>query len=183
MALIEIYHVIASNYNVDPAHDAATNPILEGQFVGLNSGGFVTQTTTGNVITQLPHGLAGDTIASDSGATPYAADIVIGSGGATRSTSNRVSDFFNETQGSGKMTVYHGGGEFFTDQYATGQTWTPGGDCYVDTSGLLTMTDAGSGRVVGRVVEGPSEYPSGVPGTDVEGSITLGEFVRFVLTL
>jgi len=179
MALIEIYHVTASYYDVSPSHDAVANPIIEGEFVTLDANGFVTQTAV-NTTTM---GLAGDTLATDSGYTPYAADIVISGSGATRSTSSRVSDFFDETTGSSKMTVYHGGGEFYTDRYATGQTWTPGAIAFCTAAGLVTTTDAGSDRPIGRVVEGPSAYPSGVPGTDVEGSISLGSYVRFVLTL
>jgi len=183
MALIEVFHVVASNYDVDPNHDAVGQPIVEGQFVALNSDAYVTQSNGNSEITQRPIGLAGDTIATDQGYTPYAADIVISGSGSTRSTSNRVSDFFDETRGSSKITVYHGGGEFWTDQYATGQNWEKGGTCYVDSTGLLTMTDPGSGREVGRCITGPSDYPSGVPGVDVEGSISLGQFVRFQLVL
>lgn len=179
MALIEVQHVIPTSFEVNPDHDAVNNPIIEGQFVALDADSYVTQT---NVAT-LAVGIAGDTIASDAGYTPYANDIVINSEGATRSTSNRVSDMFNETTGSGKMTVYISGGEFLTDQFATGQTWTPGATAYANSDGLITTTNPGSGRVVGTVLAGPTAIESGVPGTDVRGSMSLGEFVRFKLSL
>lgn len=184
MALIPIYHVVPSYYSVDPAYDAVTNPIKQGMFVSLTSTGYV----------QKAHnrtdaiGIAGDSLATDQGYSPYAADLVVSSTGATRSTSNRVSDFFDETKGSGKMTVYHSGGEFLTDQYAAGQSWTIGGTLYVGTGassnkGLLSSDNTNSATVVGRLITGPDDYPSGVPGTDVAGSITLGTYVRFKLSL
>lgn len=181
MALIPVYHVVPSFYAVDPDHDATNSPIIMGEFVALNNNKFVTQA---NVVTR-PVGIAGDTIATDQGYTPYAADIVVNSGGGTRSTSNRVSDFFNESLGSGKLTVYHSGGEFWTDRYDTSSSsWsTLGADLYTDANGLVTPDDPGSGRIVGRLLEGPTEYASGVPGTQVTQSISLGTFVRFALTL
>jgi len=179
MALIPVYHVVPSYYDVDPSHDVTNNPIIMGEFVALNSSNYVTQTN----VTTLAVGIAGDTIANDQGYTPYTADIIISGGGHIRTTSNRVSDFFDETRGSGKMTVYHSGGEFWTDRYVTGATWTRGANVFTNANGLLTPTDPGSGRVVGRHLDGPEDYPSGVPGTDVSGSITLGTYVRFALTL
>lgn len=181
MALIEVQHIIATSFDVDPAHDAVSNPIIEGQFVALDSNGYVTEA---NVTTRAV-GLAGDTIASDSGYTPYAADIVINSAGAVRSTSNRVSDMFNETLGSGKMTVYISGGEFLTDQYdaSPSAAWTPGANAYCTAGGLVSPDDPGSGRVVGVILGGPAAVESGVPGTNVRGSISLGNFVRIKLGL
>ncbi len=182
MALIPVYHVVPSYYAVDPDHDAVSNPIIMGEFVALDTNGYVTQTG----VTTLAVGIAGDTIATDSGYSPSAADVVISGTGAVRSTSNRVSDFFNETSGSGKMTVYHGGGEFLTDRYVTGANWagtSHGANLYTTSAGLLTPADPGSGRVVGRLTGRPSAYPSGVPGTDVQGSISLGDFAKFVLVL
>lgn len=193
MALIEVYHTIASMFPVDPNYDPVANPITEGQLVRVDTNGFVqiaNTTSVNNVV-----GLAGDsisTVGSNTNASnnnvvrgngPFAANIIIGSNGATRWTQNRVSDLFNETKGSGKLTVYMGVGEFWTDQYASGQTWTPGSPAYTDGTGRLTTTLAGSARKVGMVLDGPTDYPSGVPGITVKGSMTLGKFVHFSLNV
>jgi len=178
MALIPVYHVVPSYYSVDPDHDAVAEPIIMGQFVALDASGYVTVAGVTN-----PLGIAGDSLATDTGYSPYSADVIISSGGHTRSTSNRVSDYFDETRGSGKMTVYHSGGEFYTDQYMSGQTWTPGALAYSSSTGKITTTNGGSGIIVGRIIEGPGDYPSGVPGTDVQGSMALGQYVRFKLNL
>lgn len=181
MALIEVQHLIPTSFDVNPDHDAVNNPIIEGQFVALDANGYVTEAN----VTTLAVGIAGDTLASDSGHTPFAADIVINSTGASRSTSNRVSDMFNETLGSGKMTVYISGGEFLTDQFdpAPSGSWTPGANAYSTAGGLVSPDNPGSGRVVGTILGGPSAVESGVPGTDINGSITLGNFVRMKLGL
>ena len=178
MALIPVYHVVPSFYPVDPDHNAVTSPIYMGHFVTLNSSGYVAKATHTNAI-----GIAGDTIASDAGYTPYAADIVISSAGHTRSTSNRISDYFDETRGSGKMTVYHSGGEFWTDQYEL-LDYVPGDKAYCSTTGKLTTSTVSDSTIqVGRIISGPQDYPSGVPGTDVSGSMALGSYVRFKLSL
>lgn len=179
MALIEVHHVVASQVPVDPAQDTVSNPIIEGRFVGLETSGYADPSPA---ITSV-FGLAGDSAAADSGYTPYAADLVVNSRGATRSTSNRVSDMFDETLASGYVTVYHSGGEFWTDQIVSANPFAPGAPVYTNTSGQLTTVDGGSARQVGVCMTGIEDYPSGVPGTDVQGSITLGSFVRFVLTI
>lgn len=180
MALIPVYHVVPSYYPVDPAYDAVASPIIMGQFVALDANGFVKVATHTDAL-----GIAGDSIATDAGHTPYAADIVISGSGATRSTSNRVSDFFNEAQGSAKLTVYHSGGEFWTDQYGhPDHGWTPGDKAYVSTHGLLTTDTVSASTIqIGRVITGPSDYPSGVPGIEINGSMALGSYVRFKLSI
>lgn len=178
MALIPVYHVVPSYYSVDPDHNATSNPIYMGMFVALNSSGYVAKATHTDAM-----GIAGDTIATDAGYTPYAADVIISGGGHVRSTSNRVSDFFNEVLGSGKMTVYHSGGEFWTDQYEL-LDYTPGAKAYCSTTGKLTTSTVSASTIqVGRIIEGPSDYPSGVPGIDTQGSMALGQYVRFKLDL
>ena len=53
---------------------------------------------------------------------------------------------------------------------------------YVGASGKLQTSDAGSGQIVARTIsEGP--YPSGVPGTDVNGDITLGDYLVFKMVI
>jgi hypothetical protein len=53
---------------------------------------------------------------------------------------NRVSDMFDETKASGKMTVYHSGGEFATDQFAANvSSANPGDDLYAANGVLDTF--------------------------------------------
>lgn len=182
MALIVRHHNIASQFAVDPDHNITTTPIQAGRLVRLDSNSHVQRATGTTVI-----GVAGDSLENSTGGTAYAADLVINSAGALRSTQNRVSDGFNETLASGKMTVYHSGGEFYTDQYVTSPTagWdTPGVSVYSSAAGLLTTDNGGSDRVVGFLVKGPTAYPSGVPGTDTtDNSLSLGTFVHFMLQI
>ena len=176
MALIEEYHVVADMYPVDKT----TNPnIIEGRVIALNGDGEAVLCDT----TLRPIGIAGDSSETSGGHTHMAADLVLSPSGATRSTSNRVSDFFNETLASGKVTVYNGGGKFHTDQYNTSDNYTPGAALFSDASGRLTTVDTGSQVQVGVCVVTPRDYPSGVPGTDVDGSITLGSYMTFVLVI
>jgi hypothetical protein len=181
MALIPLYHVVPSYYEYDTTL-YPTSPLIAGMFVGLNATSGLAKIASGaaNSNTGDAIGIAGDSVGSTTGYTPYAADLVISGTGATRSTQNRVSDYFNEASGSGKITVYHSGGEFLTDQY-TGQDFVPGKLLYCTAAGLATALSGT--QTVGRIVSGPSAYPSGVPGTDIAGSITLGTYLRFVLTL
>lgn len=189
MALIPIYHTVASYYAVDPAADPAVNPIVEGMGVALDSDGYVTLTA----VKTYCIGIAGDNFSTtghnsvhNTANTPFGKSIVVSGSGSTQYTQNRVSDFFNETKGSGKMTVYTGVGEFWTDQYNTANTtWTPGSKLYVGTTGLFTDTDPGSGRVCGMIIQGPSAYPSGVPGVDAgaANSISLGNYIRIQLNI
>jgi hypothetical protein len=182
MALIPVYHVVPSYYPVDPDYDiSGSGEIKMGMFVTLDGSGFVAIANAANAM-----GVAGDSLANTSGYTPYSADLIISGAGTTRSTSNRVSDFFDETAGSGMMTVYHSGGEFWTDQYsATFGAGQPGGNLVSTAAGLLHDVEA-SDRVVGRLIEGVQDYPSGVPSVgsgSVDQSLSLGSFVRFKLDL
>jgi hypothetical protein len=80
------------------------------------------------------------------------------------------------------MTVYYAGGRFATDQYDDTASYTPGAALYVGAAGQLQPTDAGAAQIVGRVVS-VGEFPSGVPGTDVDGDISLGEYLTFILNV
>lgn len=185
MALIEIQHVIADMYNVDPDW---TDAIVEGMLVKLNANGYVEACDTAG---ELVLGVAGDTQANTGGAetgssnTPYADELVINSNGAKRWTQNRVSDFFDETLASGKLTVYQSGGKFATDIYEdTVDSAVPGNLLYTSDNGKLTTASAGDENIVGICTAAVAEWDSGVPGIDTaKGSITLGDYVEFKLTV
>ena len=188
MALISIYNVVADYYSVDSTLSAG---IVEGQVVGLvasTSGKAVVTKANGATVGAI--GLAADSFRTTEGATAASsADLVIGANGPvgaptpnTRWTQNKVTDFFNETVASGKMTVYHSGGKFATDQFVdlgTSASYNVG-DLLYAANGLLSKAVAG--LPVARVVEEVQSYPSGVPGTDtVDGSMSLGNFLTVIL--
>ncbi|MFW6172962.1 MAG: DUF2190 family protein [Elusimicrobiota bacterium] len=179
MAIIPVHHVIADNFNIDPDWSFTVDgEILAGMAVTLDADGYVDfVTAAGNVA----FGLAGDTLSDSTASTPYADDLAVGADGAgSRSTQNRVPDFYNETLASGKMTIYHGGGRFMTDQYEAGDTFAVGDSVYSSTDGEISTTE-GTGNVLGIVAAAPAAYPSGVPGTDIDGSISLGTYLDLIL--
>ena len=168
MALIERFHVVAAERPI-----ASGQTILEGMIVTLNSSGEVVLATSG-AATAMPYGIAGDTKNSSGGyaAMPGVQDVVIGAAGAAGAMQNRVSDGFDETKASGKMTVYHSGGEFATDQFvdavSIAAVMAP---LYVDVSGtgaacgkLTTATT--NTHIVAYLLQATGAYPSGVPGVD-----------------
>jgi len=192
MALIEEFHVVATHYPVDPNRSGAT--IFEGMVAKLLSTGNA-EIHDGNVGRRVM-GVFGDSTGlstSDSQkATPFSDQITINAAGQQLSTQNRVSDQSgNETLASGRITVYNGGGQFHTDQYATldGTDGTsgsplgfaPGDALYTTTNGTAT-TNSTQAQVFAVCVVAPRAYPSGVPGTDTaDGSLSLGTFITYKL--
>ena len=180
MALIEIYHVVADMLPV-----AEGEEIIEGQCVKLNTLG---QCVLCDVAGERVYGMAGDTQSDDTAGTAYSDSIVMGADGAlARNTSNRVSDFYNETGASQRITVYTSGGKFATDQFVG--TAIQGAELlYTDANGMLTET-AGAGNVVGMSTGIPGAFASGVPGVDTDSdsewpnSISLGDYVTFKLLI
>lgn len=175
MALIVLQHVVADQLPVD--QDFAAD-IEAGQLVTVEVTGLV---AAADVAGEVVYGIAGDTQSDTTAGTAYAEDLVMGADGAlTRSTQNRVSDFYNETGASGMMTVYTGGGKFATDQWAAARedNINPSDLLYADANGQLTDV-AGAGNACGICTVGPSAYPSGVPGVDADNSISLGTYVTF----
>jgi len=178
MALIERFHVLASHFPV-----AAGQQIIRGMAVALNS--------------------SGEVIIADNTGTPC-----IGIAGDTKSTSlsgladtnnssvgpwqTRVSDGFDETKASGRMTVYMAGGVFATNEFMPG-VYNVSDLLYVGTganAGLLAtaaILGGAAGNVVGIVTRsvpgGGQPEDSGVPGTDVNGSLSLGSYLEFKLFL
>ncbi len=206
MALIEVFHVVASELPIDA--DDTTN-IPQGVLVGLNTSG---QVALCDGDTMFPVGIAGDTrstgttsftpesgsaLSRDPTSSPFEGALVLGALGASvRFTQNRVADNYNEVLASGKMTVYHSGGEFWTDQYeltqangTTANTFAAGTRLYASGAGETVGTLGGesvarAGRfteeagtflmIAGLTLTGPLTYPSGVPGTDVGFASGLG---------
>jgi hypothetical protein len=182
MSLIVEYHVIADMYPV------GATAIQAGMLVSIGTGGLVVPLPTGTGKSQIALGIAGDSKLTSAGiTTAYSDQVHLGSdGSATRWTSNRVSDFYDETAASQKITVYNGGGKFWisaalfdtagvgigaSDLLKVGGTsgyWTSGG---LDDS------------IVGVAVGAITEYPSGVPGTDTDGHITLGHYIPVILRI
>jgi len=175
MALIVEQHVIADMYPI-----AVATTISAGMLVELSSG-LIVAATTGSV---NAIGIAGDSNVANTQTTAYSAEVVIGATDAdtarTRWTSNRVSDMYNETLGSGKMTVYHGGGKFWiSDDLVEHPGNVLAGDKLAVsdvTAGEWGETASNTlGDFIAIAVGSGQEYPSGVPGTDTtDGSIALG---------
>lgn len=155
MAIIVEYHVVADMY---PLGDQV---IKAGQLVKLHTDGTVIPTTQNS---DQPVGIAGDSQLSAEGqTTAYSDEVTIGAyGNNTRWTSNRVSDFYKEAAASDKVTVYNGGGKFWTDQY-TAASITVGGTLQPSADGKF----ANGSTVIAAIAAGePRLYPSGVPGTE-----------------
>jgi hypothetical protein len=149
MALIEVFHVVASQY---PIATASGTDIPQGRVVTLDANGEVQLALDADTVTgPYPVGIAGDSRSDgttsytpESGsplnqqdgltkATDLDGSLILGAyGDSQRFTQNRVADQYNEVLASGKMTVYHSGGEFWTDQYevtnsaSAATTFTPG---------------------------------------------------------
>ena len=163
MALVPIYHVVAASRAVDVSGD----DIKMGMIVSLNSDGEVIKETNG---TPIPYGIAGDTKADDASSMP----------GISSGWQNRVSDYFDETASSGKMTVYHSGGQFYTDQYSANVAGLTGANimqALYAKDGLLDTVDQDGATVlpiVARLLAAPGDVMSGVPGIDINGDIALG---------
>jgi hypothetical protein len=237
MALIEVFHLVASDLPIDAT---TGDDIPQGSVVVMDptTGGVVTHVATTAQDAFTPVGFAADS--KSNGTTSYTPEsgaalnthwdsnndgaledafdkttwpnhgfLVTGAWGtAERSTQNRVSDNYNEVIASGKMTVYHSGGEIWTDQYvisdnAVVQTYDNGTPVFMcATAGLAGKVTAQSpgianaGEVfayfknrVGICLRGNTDYPSGVPGTETDflhlneggNSMSYGQFVHLKL--
>jgi len=182
MALVEKYHVVAAQYLVDRVTSVSggTAPadIKEGQWVflskiaaGAEGQAYVRRVdATGGAVTTVL-GVAGDTKSTTGSSMP----------GVKTGWQNRVSDGFDETKASAKITVYMGGGEFATDQFTNSGTTlaaTAQLGCFlkVNTDGVLCYDSntAKSTSTVAQLTRIAGVYPSGVPGTDINGDMALG---------
>jgi hypothetical protein len=173
MALIEEYMVVADHY---PVNSAVTD-LIEGMFVKLNTAGEVIKAT--GAANERAIGVCGDTKSTSQSGLPSTNASSMGA------FVNRVSDSFDETKASGRATVYHSGGKFLSNQYVLTPAvpWAVGLPLYVSSLATLT-TDIGTAtQVVATCVQVPSDVESGVPGIDVRGSLTLGNYVEFKLEI
>jgi len=161
MALIPKFMVVAAERAV-----AAGEEIKMGQIVSLNTSGEVVLQSSTN---KIPYGVAGDTKSVSASAMP-GIDSVNG-------WQNRVSDYYDETKASGKMTVYHSGGEFALDQFATNVATAAINTALYSRSGMFDTIDQDGGTsvtmFVGRLIQAAGTYPSGVPGVDLNGDQAL----------
>lgn len=155
MALIEMFHVVAAERPV-----ASGQTIKEGQIVSLNTSGEVVLQGSGY---PTPYGLAGDTKSTTASSMP----------GIASGWQNRVSDYFDETKASAKMTVYHSGGEFATDQFASNVASATIMAPLYALNGVLETVTTQSSVVVAYLVKAAGTYPSGVPGVDLNGDQAL----------
>lgn len=216
MALYEVYHVVSSALPIDPNDNT---DIPQGMLVTLNEAGFVVPANGDNGANDgWPIGIAGDsrstgvtTFTPESGSalsrnpkSSMTGALVIGANGGSRKfTFGNAASNYNEVLASGKMTVYHSGGEFYTDQYEVirsgGTTvcdYLPGTRLYAsgaETSGGASLGEPESARPgrftdenggggidtpgamrVGFTLTAPFSLPSGVPGVDVGFTSALG---------
>ena len=213
MALIPVYHMIADYYPLYAPQEISSdnhNNIYAGQILVIRntiSPGTVQRAAHADESEDnYVIGIAGDSTIASTGigtvstqghiANPAAARAIFGGvrvadvGNTPQTypaygnfTQNRVSDAYNETVASGRMTVYHGaGGKFYTDQFKNGEDWTVGAPVYVSSGGLFTCSSEKT-TPVGICFAAPAAYPSGVPGTDtLDGSINLGFYVGIIWT-
>ena len=158
MALIPKFQVVASEKAV-----ATGQTIKMGQVVSLDSSANVVLQDSGTY-TKIPFGLAGDTKSTSASSMP----------GIYSGWQNRASDYYDETKASAKMTVYHSGGEFALDQFASNVAGATIGAALYGVNGTLDTVDTNSsGIVVGRLTRSAGAYPSGVPGTETNGDQAL----------
>lgn len=161
MAIIPSFFVVAGSYDVDPD----TADIKEGMcvaFTGAAGVARVDSTTVGKVL-----GLAGDTKSTSASSMPGVGD----------GWQNRVSDGYNETKASGKITVYHSGGEFVLDQFVNTDMDAAHVGQYLkaNADGVLAIDGATKTFAsVAMLLVGAGAYPSGTPGTDINNDTALG---------
>jgi hypothetical protein len=176
MALIEKYMVTAAIADVDPD----SLEIKEGMLVAFNGAAGVRRVTTGDG--GKVYGVAGDTFSTSASAMP----------GVSAGWQNRVSDSFDETQASGKMTVYNSGGEFATDQFVDTNMDAANLGHYLkadEATGTLTWDAAAKSLdSIAQLTRAAGTYPSGVPGVDINGDIALGgdnsnQYIEFKLLI
>ena len=186
MALIPKFHILAAHYPVK-----AGEHIVAGQWVVLDNVTGEVKRATG-ASGELVIGVAGDTKSTHVSGLPETNDAGIGGGGrfdvngdpvpaalTDAPFQTRVSDGFDETKASGRMTVYQSGGVFATNEY-TGIIGV-NDPLYATTYGKLTASPGF--QIVAYCTVAPGPYESGVPGTDINGSMSLGNYLEFKMVV
>jgi hypothetical protein len=189
MALIVEQHVVADRYVPGSA------AITAGMLVEFDAAGAVNAAAAGTAPGQDCVGIAGDSkLAAEGQTTAFSDQVIIGADNATTArnkfTENRVSDFYNETLASGLITVYNGGGKFWVSEdlfdapagVVAGTRLGPSSATAGEWDDSVSATVADD-DITGLAVGSNQAYPSGVPGTDVTGSLTLGNFVPLILRI
>jgi hypothetical protein len=157
MAIIPNFFVVAAEKTVATGQTS----ILEGQVVSLDSNGNVVLQSSTNI---QPYGLAGDSKSTSVSSMP----------GVSSGWQGRASDYYDETKASGKMTVYHSGGEFATDQFAANVASASIMARLYGVNGVLDTVDTHStSTVVAVLTKTAGSYPSGVPGVNINGDAAL----------
>jgi len=185
MALIEKFVVVANHF---PVH--AGEEIIEGMMVKLNAAGEVVLASGASG--EICIGVAADTKSVQTSGLPGTNNAVIGAingvtlAGTAQQFVNRVSDTFDETKASGRMTVYMNGGFFATNQFVG--TPTVNAPLYVDATGVLSAVPSTSAQIVGYCTKAPGPYDSGVPGVDATGDMTslsmsLGSYLEWKMII
>jgi hypothetical protein len=180
MSLIPLHHVVADELPV------SDNEMLMGSFVGLDVDGNVVPLVLGSNTAGalIPLGIAGDTKSDSQASLPSTNGALIHSQTTQTPFVNRVSDMFDETKAAGLMTVYYSGGKFATNIYSDQDTLTadfaPGDLIHWDVAAGLNTS--ATGTLIASVLA-HGEYGSGVPGTDIDGDISLGEYVTVKLAI
>ena len=185
MALVEKFHVVAAERQV-----ASGQTIKEGQVVSLNNAGEVVIQSITHLV---PYGIAGDTKSTTASSMPGIGTAVIGgnstSTAVTQGFQNRASDYFDETKASAKMTVYHNGGEFATDMFSSNVVdLKPYTALYANSGYLCSSSESTASGIVGYLTQTAGSYPSGVPGTAVNGDQALSgentnQYIEFKLSI
>jgi hypothetical protein len=171
MALIEKWFVIADHYPV-----AVGEEIIEGMMVKLDpNGNLILATGAGG---EVCLGVSADTKSTSLSGLPSTNPAYIGAPANSQQLVNRVSDMYDETKASGRLTVYHAGGVFASNQFEAAP-YNVNDPLYVSVNGKLTTVPPASAQIVGRVVKVPGPYSSGVPGIDIDGSISLGSYLEY----
>jgi len=186
MALIEEYMVVADHFVVN----SAVTELIEGMLVKLNAAGEVIK-ADGSALLIPPYtperciGVCGDTKSTTQSGLPTTNVAHIGAVPVHNDFVNRVSDSFDETKASGRVTVYHGGGKFLTNQYVVAPTtpWAVGRPLYVSALATFTTDASSSAQIVATCTQVPDDVESGVPGIDIRGSLTLGHYIEFKLEI
>jgi len=171
MALIPKWFVIADHYPV-----AVGQEIIEGMMVKLDPTGAVVLATGAGA--EICLGVAADTKSTSLSGLPSTNNAYIGAPANSQQLVNRVSDMYDETKASGRMTVYHTGGVFASNEFEQA-AYNINDPLYVSANGKLTTVPSAAGQIVGRVVKVPGPYASGVPGIDIDGSISLGNYLEY----